>query len=136
MASIPLMRLMTLFLWGSSELPLAPYIFPSLPPVSWRVQPGKFINLYSMLPALKRRVLKKKINFPVLDLSFHRFSPSSPAHSVLFPSRFSLSLSSCCPPPQPWKWVKISEKLKRDPGRWQKGTGGGDCERGQQGFVV
>lgn len=131
-----LMLLVTLFPWGSSALPLAPYLFSSLPLVSWWVQPSKFINLYSMLPALKRRVPKKKINFPVLDLSFHRFSHSTPAHSVLFPSPFSFSLNSCCPSPQPWKWVKMSEKLREDLERWQKGTRERDCEWGQWGFMA
>lgn len=119
-----------MFLRGSSPLPSAPYLFPSLPPVSWRVQPGKFINLYSMLLALKRRVPKKKINFPVLDLGFHHFSPPPPhpAHSVPFPSLFSSSLSSCCPPLQPWKWGKISEKLRKRSWKVARGHGEGETE--------
>lgn len=100
---------LTLFLLRSPSPSSMPCLIPGLPWVSWQVQPGKFINLYSMPLAVKRRVPKKKINFPVLDLGFHPFSLSP---SLSLSPLFSFTLSFCCPTLLPWNWGKISEKLR------------------------
>lgn len=90
--------------------------------------PAKFINLYSTLPALKRRVPKKKINFPVLDLSFHRFSRSS-LPSSLRPLPFPFFFL-------PKRLLSPSPAVEMGKDKWRIETGSRKVARGHVGKRV